>query len=178
MVDWTAGVLRSRAGTVLKDVSLEQVFLASCQMQTQDAPNNGTLRVAYGTQTGAERSATGTIRVRVKYAVFALGADDDLPLPDDAGELTTEQIDERFVWRIDAEWVAQFVGDAAAVTDHQDEDITAFSVIMGPPTVHPFARELVQSLTGKGEHPAFTLGLMTPVSALPDDEVIELDDAE
>jgi|GEM_PF-2936853 len=170
--EFTVGGLRDAASVVLADVDLSQVYMVHCDIHVRPEMTGRRLRSAFNVQTRASRSEA-SVQAWAKYAVIAL-TDDDGSLPDNANELTEDLIEQTYAWRIETEWVADFGGDSAQVAAYSDADLAAFALIMAPPTLHPHVRELVQSLTSRSPFPAYTMGLLTPISAMGDDEIVEL----
>ena len=166
--------LREATSRVLEDLDLDQVYMVNCHIDTRAHLSNRELKSAYTVRTKIDRNESGDVFAWAKYVVFALGDDGTGDLPDDAGDLTEALIEETFAWRVETEWIAKYSGPPDAVSAHSTEDLSAFALLMAPPTLHPYVRDLVQSLTGRSQHAAFTLGLLTPISAMPDDEVVDI----
>lgn len=155
--------LREGAERVLAVCDLSQVYLASSHSQTHnhfvDPPFSTDTSVAVrGHQTA------GRVEAWAQYVTEASKLEDgsEAPIP---------------VWTVMVECVAVF--DAAVdIPDFSDDDLEAFAVVMGAPTIHPYAREATQSLSGRSPYPAFTLGLLTPVLAMPDDFQVDFPDRD
>lgn len=158
----------------MKDVSLSHVFLERSEFETREIGDASNLQVAYFVRTKNGRDNVGGLRAWVQYVVFALPDEVSSRLSDSMIDLTPELVDELFVWKIEMNWISQYVGEPKAVNSFADQDLEAFALVMGPPTVHPYARELAQSITSRSAYPAFTMGLLTPITALPDDELVQI----
>lgn len=83
--------------------------------------------------------------------------------------------DLKVVWEIEIECFALF-GFLEDRIEFEHDDLMAFALLVGAPGLHPFVRDYVQSLTSKSAFPAFTMGLMTPLTSLPDDEEVDISD--
>lgn len=158
----TVGELREGAYGVVRRVNLTEVYVASTSLQTHridgDPPYDVDTTLAVRGQLYDDR-----IDVHVSYTTSALSVDDD-------GSKSP-------VWTVEAEYVASFeMGEDASQVPISEDDLEAFAITMGPQTVHPYARELTQSLSARTPYPALTLGLITPVGAMPDDQALELPD--
>ena len=179
MAEKTVGELRAGANAVLADVELQEVFLARSNLASRPRQeSDATLSVGFSAQTRFDLRSDGDLHVWLKYLVFALPPSEAEKVSSAESEIDEEQMLERSAWSIESEWVAKYSGDADTLSEHTHAELNAFAIVMGPPTVHPYARDLVQSLTGRSEHAAFTLGLLTPVSAMPDDAVIDIGDSD
>lgn len=168
----TVGELRKDAQAALDHVSLSDIYLADGKWSCSDPASLGSdLTVDSAVQVRGEL-ADSELRVWVRYRVTATAsgiaeaareaweAFGDIELPDVA-------------WNSDSEWVASYAydGDASTLDSRQ---VHSFALVMGPPTVHPYARHLVQDWTSKSWFPAFTLDLLSPISGLPDDASVQV----
>lgn len=171
MTGQPVNVLRELAGQVLPYVRLLHVALVANTSESS-LPPGGNVSVKTDISVKCEQGETGSIVVSVLYDVLAR-AEGDVAVsesPDDAGEA--------IAWRSVSQWDVYFSPeeDSATVPRFDARQLESFAMMMGPPTVHPFAREFVQGLTGRGNYPPFTLELLTPLGALPDDEVVGVSD--
>ncbi|MGL5826998.1 MAG: protein-export chaperone SecB [Nocardioides sp.] len=80
-------------------------------------------------------------------------------------------------WMTELEFAALFTA-AGVETNFEQEELEAFAILSGAVILHPFARDLVHSLSSRSSYPALTMGILTPASDLPDDLEIELDDTQ
>lgn len=153
----TVAELREGADRVLKRADLAAVYVASASLLTHRRDGEPPFNVDTTIQVHGEL-VDGRIEARAKYVTSAHSTNDD--------ELESP------IWTVELECVASFdlAADSPAVPEN---DLEAFAVVMGPPTVHPYARELTQSLSSRTPYPALTLGLMRPILAFPDDHVVE-----
>ncbi len=86
---------------------------------------------------------------------------------------TADDDPELEAWRVRVEHVATYrKRDDESIAE---DDGVAFSAIIGLVNIHPFAREAVQSAVQRMGYPPFTLDMLEPLSAFPDDHVVELD---
>lgn len=172
----SVGELRRDAGKVLDVVELESVYLVDSKYESQVQAGEIKLVSAYAVETRSGRSER-SVTVWVRHRAFALAVTDEDDVPKDAAELSEAFVDERYAWRAETDWVAEYSAPAGSTDAFTTKELNAFAMVLGPPTVHPYARELVQSLVARGRYPAFTMGLLIPISAMRDDEVIEIEDA-
>jgi len=81
--------------------------------------------------------------------------------------------DAPFVWRVLIEVSANYLRNEEA--DFAEQDLDAFALMIGAPALHPYAREVLQSITARSPFPAYTLGQLIALSSFPDDQVLELE---
>jgi hypothetical protein len=82
-------------------------------------------------------------------------------------------------WSLTMEMVADYPTDENVEAPEFDGgELSAFALLIGLPAIHPFAREAVQNMTGRLGYPPFTLEMLTPISAHPDDELVEMSDSD
>ena len=175
-VERSVAELKAAAARVLERVELESVYLMRSDYKSAHRTGEISLVSAYAIKTRVERSES-VLRSWVQHTAWALAIDDETEVPETAGEVPSEFVDEHFAWQSETEWVVEFAStEGNDLTDLPMEDCSAFSMVMGPPTAHPYARELIQSLSERGLYPALSLGLITPLTQMSDDEVIEIVD--
>ena len=156
----TVASLREAADRVLQTADLEEVYLVRSVFDSSELDAKPPFSASTTLQVKGSH-VPGRIDVRARYQTVATVGDDE---PD-------------VVWSAEVECVAVFsVPEDLPI--HSDDDVEAFAIVMGGPTLHPYAREYTQSLTAKSAYPAFTLGLLVPVLAFPDDHELELTDRE
>lgn len=175
MSEVSVGELRAATQDVLGLVDLSSVYLATSSFAARPSNSDDEeLASAYSVQTRCERSSQW-LRCWIKYDAFALRAGPD-GLPEDPEDLSPQQIEELYAWRSTTEWVAEFNSLGSDLVENTELiNCSAFALVIGPPTVHPYAREHLQGLIAKSPHAAYTLGLLQPITAMPDDRLIELE---
>ncbi len=177
MLERTVGDLRIDAGSVLRLVDLSGTFLMNSGFESRYRTGEFGLVTAFAVNTKVERSASALL-CWVRHRAWCLVGSEELELPDDPEDIPETVIEEHLAWRAESEWVAQYTPlDGADLMAPAAEAVTAFGMVMAPPTIHPYAREHFQALVSKSPYPAFTLPHLTPISQLPDDEVIQIEDA-
>lgn len=176
-VERSVAELRQDAASVLRLVDLTGTFLASSEFESRYRSGDFTLVTAFDVNTKIEHSKD-ILLCWVRHRVWSLVATDGVDIPDAPEDVPQELINEHLAWRGESEWIAQYsVTGEADLTKIEPSVLSAFGMIMAPPTIHPYAREHFQSHVSKSPYPAFTLPHLTPLSQMPDDELIEIDDA-
>lgn len=155
----SVGELRDSARPLLGDLRLEQIHVLRCELETFDQDQEP----PFSTETGFEVTGVrshNTVEARASYVTSAFKRlEDDETVP---------------IWSVEVECAAVFAG--ADLDQFTDEQIEAFSVLVGAPAIHPYVRELTQSLTSRTVYPAFTMGLMKSFAEMPADTEIEFPD--
>lgn len=152
----TVGDLRERAGRVLSICDLYEIRLVQSESRSAHPALTGTFDVETDVQFKAEhRPRDQQLDVFAQYSVTATSADDP----------------EVEAWQVRLELVAIYRknGDVPIA----DEDGTAFAAIIGMVHIHPYARENVQSFVQRHGYAPFTMDMLQPISALPDDHEID-----
>lgn len=168
----TVAELRALAQRVLDHVKLEDTFLSSVESSGSSSPTEGPFDVnsKLGVR-GAQRS-DGTVETWSRYDLSAVptGASDD-PQAERA-------------WHMEFELVAVFTPDQDSTEEDAEpepvekftqDELQSFALVVGSVTLHPFARELARDLSARLGYAAYTLPLLEPVSARPDDAPVEFD---
>ena len=169
--------LREDAARVLESVELTGAFLLSNQFESRYRSGDFTLLTAFDINTKFERTSD-TLLCWVRHRVWSIVATDEVELPEDPSDVPDELLEEHLAWKGESEWVAQYSAvDGVDLLDVEEAALSAFAIVMAPPTLHPYAREHFQSQVSKSPYPAFTLPHVAPLTQLPDDELIEIGDA-
>ncbi|MEG9224837.1 hypothetical protein [Aeromicrobium sp. Sec7.5] len=167
--------LRDDAADVLRDVDLTGVFLMDEEFESRYRTGEFELVTKSSLETRAEVEE-GNLLCWVRYEVWALIGDAQ-GLPSEPSEIDPEVMGERLAWRIACDWAAQYsVRDDRIFTEADLPKLAAFTLVMAPPTIHPYAREHIQSAVGKSLYPAFTLPHIRPITELPDDVTLDVED--
>jgi hypothetical protein len=158
----TVGELRDSARALLGELGLEQIHILRCELETFDREQEGPFSTDTGFQVTGIRQGDA-IEARALYVTEAVKKLDD-------GDTVP-------IWTIEVECAAVFEGtDGADLDAFTDDQIEAFAVLVGAPALHPYVRELTQSLSSRTMYPAFTLGLMASFAEMPPDFEIEFPD--
>lgn len=171
----TVRELRADAQAVLAAVDLNGVFLMRSDFQAEHRTGEFDLVTMFSMNTKFQ-AFENHLLCWVRHQVVTIVKEEDLELPDDPAEIPAEIFETHLAWRGECEWVAQHVGQK--VRSFEKSQLNAFTVVMAPPLVHPYAREHFQAEVGKSLYPAFTLPYATPIGSFPDDQVVELEDVE
>lgn len=174
-VDRTVRDLREGAARVLSAVNLESVILVDSEHHSMPQEFDGALKVVYSIEVSS-RQGPGAVECQVGYSAFAIPSEVLAEDFDGGSDIHPELIAAHAAWNSESVWVAFFRRTDDTGEEFEPSDLQAFAMLMGPPTVHPYARELLQSLTARSPYAAFTLELLTPLSALEDDEIVEIAD--
>ena len=96
----------------------------------------------------AHRYKSGQLQVRSEYI------------------LTAESPESGPAWTVRMSWLAEF----AFSGEHSEADIEEFATSTGARVIHPFARELMLTRTGRMGYPPLTLPLLLTPSDGPEDD--------
>jgi hypothetical protein len=188
--------LQELAAGVSMRAHLRDVRLSSCQVTSGDEGRYSDLYVLTDVATSAKQQEDGMV-VMSHYRVRAIpwypsdgpeeaeeAAEDDEDLMFDPSDVSDEpdlEPDADPAWEIRASFVADHsvrrVPEGEAVT-FTDDQLKAYSLVTGAMSIHPYAREFVQSMTTRLGYPAFTVPLMRRVagSGGRPDLIVDLDD--
>lgn len=154
----TVAELRERANTVLQKTDLSEIRLSGVNARSSNPVLSGVFNVEVEMQLkAADRPADGELDVFARYVATAAVEDDP----------------EVEAWRVAVDQVATYKKGSGDPID--EKDALSFAIIVGIMNLHPFARETVQNVVVRMGYPSFTLDMVSPVGALPDDELIELE---
>ena len=157
----TVAELRERASRVLVATELLDVRLLSAASQSVNPTLAGPFVVDSEVQTKSEApDGTGFVYTLLRYKVRAV----------------KESSDDAEAWSVDARFVATY--RMSTEEDFDDDDLTAFGLAIGLMTVHPYAREAIQSFVSRMGYPPFTLGLMAPLTGGEDSELVEVNERD
>ena len=155
MTESNVGQLRELAQSVLDHVNLSQVALISLDSKTTLPARNTRFEVSTEIGVRGEQPEVNVVQAVMRYEVKATTVEGGEP-----------------AWNVIAEWIAEYRGEA--VPDLSRDALLAFALIMGPQTVHPYGRQLIQDVTSRGPYPAYTMELIQPLGVLPDDTVVDV----
>ena len=151
----TVGQLREWAQAVLDEVDLTNVRLRSLECRAAPRPVAGPFAVDMDLRFSGQRVDDLLVESVSTYEVVCRARESD-----------------REAWSV----VCELVGDYRAVDDElsefTDDQLDAFAMVIGVVQLHPYARETVQSASGRLGYPPFTLDNLTPISAHPDEDEI------
>jgi preprotein translocase subunit SecB len=85
--------------------------------------------------------------------------------------------DESQAWSVRLEMVGTWTVEAGA-PDFDDEHLNCFAFAIGSMTLHPYARENVQSAVSRLGYPPFTLDMISSPTGGADDDVVEISPSE
>ena len=157
----TVGELREAAARVLNAVDLRDVALHSVSASRSAPGAVGPFTVTQDIRVRGDKSEDSTaVNSWAKYQVEARPSDMEV------GGVPT--------WSVTVELVATYAINSEQPEDFGADDLTAFSTVIGLMTIHPYARETIQTVTSRMGFPPFTLALLEPISSGPDDEVVHL----
>lgn len=163
----SVGKLRERAGRVLQYVAVRDVHLHSLKSRGASPQVDGPFNVSADIRVrGIQLGEFGQVQSWAWYEVSATAQSEEEESGREAWTVTMELVAE--YWAHDAEEFPQFTQD----------ELTAFSLVIGLMTIHPYARETVQSLTGRMGYPPFTLEMLDPISANEDSHVVQIETTE
>jgi len=155
----TVAELRERAGRILAGADLLDVRLSSAMAQSANPLLEGPFQVDSQVQTRSEvPDDEGLIYTFLRYNVRAV----------------TESNEDAEAWQVDARFVATY--KRTTTEDLDPDDLTCFALAIGLMTVHPYAREAIQSLVSRMGYPPFTLGMMAPLTGGADSDLVELNE--
>jgi hypothetical protein len=161
MAERTVAELRDLAKRVLDDVALRDVVTIKTRADFTTPPVYDDLDVLSEYRVRGEQQDVHTVLTFVQYDLKAT--------PPAEGANRAE------AWHIRSEWMAEFKKhDAENLERYSNLEIAAFAMVMAPPTLHPYVRAYVQELTALSPYPPFTMDLLTPIGALPDEATIEI----
>lgn len=166
------GDLREDAKVVLEHADLEQVYAVNTSLQVHDRNQVPPLTVESDLRVRGEQIGD-RVEAWARYETTARRDPSDGTDADEAieGGVVVD------VWTVRIECVAVFKLDDPDLS-LTDDQVEAFALLVGMPTVHPYAREWTQTLTGHSQYPAFTMGLIdSPAEGDPED-VLEFPDDE
>jgi hypothetical protein len=162
------GQLRMWAQDVLDAVQVKNVRLKTLRAESSEQVRSGPYEVTTLLTFEGLQLDDATIETASRYAVTCRMMDEDTNAePED-------------VWSIHCDLRVTFgVEDPGpSVTGFSADQLDAFAAVIGVMHAHPYAREAVQSTTGRMGYPPFTLDLLMPISARPDDELIEFEQSK
>lgn len=162
MPDLKLGDLRHLAAVVADSVHLHDVRLANLSCKGTNPLLAGPFDVTTELQVAGSVNKDG-VQVSARYRVSSLSEAD--PERSEA-------------WHVRLRFDAEFQWDAGADEDSPSfskEETRAFGLLVGLTTIHPYARETVQSLSGRLGYPPFSLELMESLVVASDDSIFRLE---
>lgn len=155
------GELKSRANHVLDSVQeFDTVRVASLECWSHHPVLDGPFNVLPELGVRSSQSTSNDrIDVWARYQLQANTGSDDVVQ----------------AWGVTVEIVGSWVQNQTQKFDSLD--LECFAMAIGAMALHPYAREAVQSTVGRLGYPPYTMELLTPLTAGPDENEIELDDS-
>lgn len=150
--------LRERASQVLKEADISGVRLVRMDCRGSHPKGGGTLVVSAQVDVSGSSPSSTQVEAGVRYAVrAALGEDDN------AEEAWTVKVELAATW------------DHPHPEKFEELDFQCFAMAMGLPTIHPYARELLQSTVTRMGFPPYVIEMIEPVTARPDSEELDIE---
>lgn len=161
----SVGQLREWAQSVIEHVQIENVRLKEIQSESPDVILSGPFDVKTVIQFKGMQYGEDRIEAAVYYVVTSH--------PKSNGEDEPQE-----AWRVQCELRATFgaSGPEQPLPPFSQDQLDALAGVVGVIHVHPYARETVQNMTGRMGYPPFTLDLITPISGMPDDMLVDFAD--
>lgn len=161
----TVANLRALAQGVLDHVHIEDIRLKSLSCDSSDVQIAGPYEVSTNISFRGHLRDRQVVECWIRYGVDAT-----------AGEVDADP-EARQAWSVQLELVAAFERNDGSelLPEFSADELEAFAFALGVMHVHPYARETVQSATSRLGYPPFTLDMILPPTAHPDDEVIDLE---
>jgi hypothetical protein len=151
--------LRDNAQRVLDVAELAEVALQGAEFKAHETDPIETLETKVELNVHSGRNENWVL-ARCEYSV----------------EATEVGNSANVAWTAKIECIAYY--ECKSPSQFTSEELQSFALIVGAPTLHPFARSHLQMLTALSRYPAYTLGLLKPLSALPDEHVISIDNLD
>src|SRR5680860_521004 len=158
MTTLTVARLRECASAVLQHVHVEDVHVVQCQVK------------------GAHPIVDGPFDVDSSLVVKAVqrdGAIDAYSLY----EVIARRTDSVEAWRVRLEVVGVW-GAPAGTPEFDSGHLNCFALSIGMMTLHPYAREAVQTAVSRLGYPPFTLEMIASPTGGADDDVVEVEPAD
>lgn len=153
----TVGRLRECAGAVLSHATLLDVRVSRLHCEGTTPVKGGPFEVESNLTVSATQDEN-TVHSYAFYDVRALS-------------------EETAAWSVKLEMVGTWSTDEGT-PKFDEEHLTCFSIAIGMMTLHPYARETIQSAVSRMGYPPFTMDLMTAPTAGADDDVVEISAAD
>jgi len=150
--------IKAGARSVLDQVTtIKEIRIASLECHGEPVPHSGMLTVNTDVGVGVSQNEDkSSIEVRVEYAVVS----------------TTPEEPVVEAWRVILTVVGVWDQDAEKQFSHPD--LWSFAVLVGVMTLHPYAREIVQSAVSRMGYPAYLMEIFrSPAELLGDDAEVE-----
>lgn len=168
--DTTVGEMRELASKVLQHVTLRDISLASLVVRGATPLLSGPFDVEQEVSVkGEQPDGRNAVQAWAKYEVTAMQNREAQP--------ADQSISVDPAWAVTCEFVADYPCDSGSLPEFNADELSAFALLVGLMAIHPYARETVQSMTGRLGYPPFTLEMLTPVSGEADDVVIKMSEA-
>jgi hypothetical protein len=150
--------IKDLARSVLDEIDgIDDVRLASMECRASVVNLSGPLTVSSSLEVvGGQPSDREAVNVKVKYELEATTTDES---PVEAWAITLEMIG---TWRL------------TTPTPLESAALASFGLIVGALTIHPYARELVQSTVTRLGYTGYTMELLRSPADLPSDMEVEL----
>ena len=187
----TVGELREAASKVLREIELRDVRLIALQCVGANPVLGGPFEVESDVRVRTVQSPAGAIQTFARYIVAAerkatresdgTGLELDRAEAGSASpEIETTDADESdddnpAAWMLTMEVLAEYVhpsGDDS--TRFDGHELTAFGLLVGLMNIHPYARETVQTISGRLGYPPFSLKLIESLAEQSPDSVVEI----
>ncbi|MFK4083581.1 hypothetical protein ACI2LF_05695 [Kribbella sp. NPDC020789] len=162
MSDYPLGELRRDSVELAKRLRLRDVRLLDLRCTATNPLLDGPFRIGskLDVRTDVEAERLG---VEVRYRI---------------GAVSESEEDQPEVWsvslRVLAEYVDQGEDEEKRLDEFSAEECRAFGLMIGLVTVHPYARELVQSMSGRMGYPPYTAEMLESVAVAPDEAVLRI----
>ncbi|TDO68986.1 hypothetical protein EV651_10120 [Kribbella sp. VKM Ac-2571] len=161
MPDLNVGELRKHAQPVTRWMRLSDVRLKDLRCVGTSPLLKGPFKVETTVEVSCKQ-VDDTMTVGARYRVEAVSeATDDRPQ----------------AWTVRLQMVADYVGregEDEAPPQFTKDERRAFGLLVGLVTVHPYAREVIQSTSGRMGYPPFSAELLESTAAAPDDATFRL----
>jgi len=143
--------LQADTTKLLSIVALRDVRLHALQATAGIEHRGGPLTVRQSIQVrGDQVEQTRKVRTIARYEVSAA-------LPESADSAVD------LVWEVIVELIAEYESPDSEAPMFTEQELAAISLVDGLATIHPFARETVQSTTARMGYPPFTLEAYSPI---------------
>lgn len=154
----TVGELREQAGEALAVCELQDVRLLSASAHSSNPVRPGPFVVNAEIQVkGGENREEGTIQSFSRYRL--------------TGVLEADETAE--AWAATVEHVATY--RKSSDLELTQDQLNSFALVVGVMNIHPYARESVQSLVSRMGYPPFTMDLLHPIAARPDEDEVGIE---
>lgn len=171
--------LRTAAAAAFDAYDVARVFVTTMDFECTTNDYEPPYSVVTYFHLSGRQVSEDEIEVRARYVVEARQSREDPrgaagdPESDQTGQ--DRDAPGPLIWRAVVEYASSLVAENESSVLNEEE-LAAFATIHGSQLLHPYVRETVQSMTGRSPFPAYSLGLLMPLSDFPDDQMIEVED--